>query len=170
MKRNKRGKREADLDSQEKAWHRAEIAKWLRGILAANPDLTPTRWSLDAGVTRATVGRALSDKHDNVLSVVVLYKLARAVRVPPPLELGLGAPGVPSPPVLAAILRGLLSRIVPDRTWSGAAITAMAQALRLALAEAAESPELASDAQSAELLGRMAALPRIEQKNSPDIP
>lgn len=146
------------MDHKEKARHRSEIAAWLRAILADNPNLTPTGWSLKAKLTRATVGRALDDKHDHVLSVVTLYKLAKAVNAAPPLDLGEGSPGIPSPVTLSRILRGLMTRMTPNQEWTDEALMAMAQALRLAMIELADNPELAKDEQGAELLGRFAAL------------
>lgn len=155
-----------DVREKEKKQHRDEIAAWLRSVLDSNPDLKATNWSLNAGLSRSTVSRAISPKYDNILSIVALYKLAKNAGVPAPVHLGAGAPGVPPAIALAAIFRGILSRLTPDRTWSDDVLMALGEALQMSLVEAQETPEIAEDLQAAELVGRMAARRRLSGREN----
>lgn len=157
-----------DVRAKEKKERRDEIAAWLQSVLANNPDLKATKWSLDAGLGRSTVSRAMNPKYDNILSIVALYKLAKKAGVPTPVHLGIGAPGVPPPSALAAIFRGILSRLTPERTWPDDVLMALGEALQLSLVEAQETPEIGEDLQAAELVGRMAARRLSGRENSPD--
>ncbi|ANI79038.1 hypothetical protein [Sphingobium sp. EP60837] len=157
-----------EVRAKEKKEHRDEIAAWLKGVLDNNTDLKATAWSVAAGLSRSTVSRALNPKYDNILSIVALYKLAKKAGVPTPVHLGIGAPGVPPPIALAAIFRGILSRLTPERTWSEDVLMALGEALQLSLVEAQETPEIAEDLQAAELVGRMAARRLSGRENNPD--
>lgn len=157
-----------DVRAKEKKEHRDEIAAWLKSVLDSNADLKATNWSIDAGLGRSTVSRAMNPKYDNILSIVALYKLAKKAGVPTPVHLGIGAPGVPPPVALAAIFRGILSRLTPERTWSDDVLMALGEALQLSLVEAQETPEIADDLAAAELVGRMAARRLSGRENNPD--
>lgn len=158
------------VSTKEHADHRSEIAAWLRGVMEIKPDLKPTNWSVSSGVGRNTVGRALSDKYTNILSVVTLYKLAKKAGVPAPIHLGASAPGVPPSDALAAIFKGILSRLTPERTWPDDVLMALGEALQLSLVELHENPDIADSLGEAETVGRVSARRLSGRGNNPDNP
>lgn len=157
-----------EVGTKENADHRAEIAAWLQSVLDSKPDLGPTNWSISAGLGRNTVGRALSPKYTNILSVVSLYKLAKKAGVPAPVHLGSSAAGVPPADALAAVFRGILSRLTPDRDWPDDVFMALGEALQLSLVELQENPEIAENLGEAETVGRVSARRLAGREKNPD--
>lgn len=159
-----------DVRTKERRDHRDEIAAWLQSVLDSKPDLKATNWSLSAGLSRSTVSRALSPKYDNILSIVALYKLAKKAGVPAPVHLGASAPGVPPADALAAVFRGILGRLTPDRDWPDEVFMALGEALQLSLVELQENPEIAENLGEAETVGRVSARRLAGRGNNPDNP
>jgi len=159
-----------EVATKENADHRNEIAAWLRGVMESKPGLKPTNWSIASGVGRNTVGRALNPKYTNILSVSSLYKLAKEAGVPAPVHLGSSVPGVPPAEALAAIFRGILSRLTPDRDWSDDVYMALGEALQISLVELQENPEIADNLGEAETVGRVSTRRLSGRGNNPDKP
>lgn len=159
-----------EVRTKENAEHRNEIAAWLRSVLESKPDMGPTNWSIASGLGRNTVGRALNPKYTNILSVVSLYKLAKTAGIPAPVHLGASAPGVPPADALAAVFRGILGRLTPDRDWPDEVFMALGEALQLSLVELQENPEIAENLGEAETVGRVSARRLAGRGNNPDNP
>lgn len=142
----------------ERRGRRAEIAAWLRQTMIAK-GIGSTKWSLDAGLTRSTVSRALNPKSKTILSPQTLIHLAHAVDVQPPFEITLPQAtkaGIPSAEILGCIILVALRKIAPDRDWSEKQIWPFAQALRYMLLELEADPRAQADLEMSERMMRTA--------------
>ena len=151
-----------DVREEEKRRHKLAIAEWIKGVMAST-GLKPTAWSIKAGMSRSTVGRALNPKYTYITSTMTLIKLAQAAGVAPPLDLGVGAAGIPTSTVFTRIVLVAMKRIAPGQTWTEAQLDPVGRALRMTLLELAENPEGSNDVAMAERAARMAIRQQLDQ-------
>lgn len=135
--------------------HQAQIATWIRAVMREK-GLRPTEWSLRAGMSRATVTRALDPKYPHVTTTTTLINLARAAGVPPPLDMGAGSYGIPAAPILRNILLIGLAKIAPEIDWQPERVMPLAQAIRLLLLELADHPDILQNPEEMDFAVRLA--------------
>lgn len=153
--------RKAEVREQQRP-----IAEWLRAVMAQKK-VKATEWAKLAGLGRDTVSRAVREDYNHVTSTTTLLKLAKAVGVQAPIDLGSNIPGVPSAPVLAAIINQMLVILVPEREWDEDTIQGLGKALRHTLLELSEDREAVPTLAEAETAARMAMRSLPDQDNEP---
>jgi hypothetical protein len=145
------------------------IAEWLNAVMAQK-DWTATEWAREAKIGRDTVSRAIREDYRHVTSTTTLLKLAKAAKVPAPIHLGAGVPGVPASHILADIMGELLTRLVPERSWPEPVLQALGKALRHTLLELSEDQENPLDSTEAKKSARMAARMLLDEDSEPHNP
>lgn len=153
----------------EKREHKRKVAAWVQSVMDAK-GLKATPWSVAAGTGRNTVARALDLNYLSIPTTTTLIRLAEAAHVPPPLDLGIATPGIPSALVLGGILEAMIDIIEPKHQMPKEAFKDLGRAVRQTLLELAEEPDAADDLRQAERVARISARLQIHADNDKPIP
>lgn len=119
----------------------ATVTDWLLAMIEKH-SLTPSGWSLQAGLGKNTVSRALSPDYENVTTVKTLSKLAGALGEPPPIGC---TTYIPSAESLVEIVQAIVEFAGGARTLDDKIALALAEGVRATLLHLAEDAASADD-------------------------